>query len=133
MGIDPHWVLFQYIFCAKPQMVEKDVLQIYGRLGIQAKKKMNYFDMKWPDTVKGFQSTWFYCIEPCTTAGSGGLPPYSAGAVDWHEGWLMKLSKAQETEVKILMKWIGVLSSQGLSSNAISATGVSLQIQPLQA
>lgn len=49
-------MLFKYIFYAKPQTVEKDVMQLCRGLGIQSKKSTNYFDMKWPGTVRDWQS-----------------------------------------------------------------------------
>lgn len=65
-------------------MVEKNVIKICDGLGIQVKKSSSYFNMKWPDTVKNWQSAWFYCVEPSTMAGPAALPPYTNSAVKWH-------------------------------------------------
>lgn len=57
VGIPPNWVLFKHIFYLKPQMVEKNVKEICGGLGTQAKKSSGYFNLKWLDTVKNWQLT----------------------------------------------------------------------------
>lgn len=132
LGIPPNWVLFKHIFYAKPQTVEKNVMQICGGLGIQVKSS-GYFDMKWLDTVKNWQSTWFYCVEPSTVAGPAALPPYTNSAAKWHSLWSFKLTKGEQDEAKILMAQIGALSDRGLTSNDLVATWVSWRIQPLQA
>lgn len=76
------------------------------------KKSSGYLKMKWPDTVKGWQATWFYYFEPSTV-------------VDWHIGWSLKLIRVEHTLAKILMEQIG------LTSNDIIAAWVSRRIQPL--
>lgn len=77
LDTEPHWALFAHLFCAKPRTVAKDVLEICGGLGFETKKKSNYFDVKWAEMVKRWQSTWFYYIEPITAAGWVGCHLYS--------------------------------------------------------
>lgn len=97
LGIQPNWVLFKHIFYAKPQTVSKDVMQTCGGLGIQIKKSSGYFDMKWPDTMKGWQATWFYYVEPSTLADR-------LLCLRIHRrpqtGWSLKLTRAEQTEAR---------------------------------
>lgn len=56
------------------------------------KKSTGYFKKKWPDTLKGWTVTWFYCIKPSTMAGLAALPPCLHALDEWHNGWSLKLS-----------------------------------------
>lgn len=62
LGIPSDWAPFKHYFYAKPQTAMKDVYQTCGTLGIQTKWRSSYFEMKWPDSLKGWTAMWFYCV-----------------------------------------------------------------------
>lgn len=76
LGILLDWALFKHYFYAKTQTVSRDVYQMCGALGIQTKHNWSYFEMKWPDSLKGWTSTWFFYMEPLTPAGGVTLQLY---------------------------------------------------------
>lgn len=69
LGCRPHWGLFKHIFACRSQSVKKanpsdektHVIQMCGGLGIQTRKQSTFPPMTLPDSVRGYQSTWFYC------------------------------------------------------------------------
>lgn len=85
LSIPLDWALFKHFFYIKPQMVSKDVYQTCGALGIQAKRPSSYFDMKWPDSLKWWTSTRFYCMEPLTDTGAAALQLYSLALAKWNQ------------------------------------------------
>lgn len=50
-GVPPD--CFKHYFYVKPQTVSRDVYQTRGALGMQAKRTLSYFEMKWHDLLKG--------------------------------------------------------------------------------
>ena len=69
LGCRPHWGLFKHIFTCRSQTVKKaspddertKVIQMCGGLGIQMRSKSAFPAMTLPESVRGWQSTWFYC------------------------------------------------------------------------
>ena len=76
LGCRPHWGLFKHIFTYRSQSVKKakssdektQVIQMCGGLGIQMRSKSTFPAMILPDSVRGWQSTWFYCKDQPTPA-----------------------------------------------------------------
>ena len=73
LGCRPHWGLFKHIFT----MIGGLGIQMCGGLGIQMRSKSTFPAMILPDSVRGWQSTWFYCKDQPTPGQSTGLPPFS--------------------------------------------------------
>ena len=85
LGCRPHWGLFKHIFTCRSQTVKKaspgnektQVVQMCGGLGIQMRNKSTFPTMSFPESVRCWQSTWFYCKDQPTPSQSTGLPPFS--------------------------------------------------------
>ena len=85
LGCRPHWGLFNHIFTCRSQTVKKanpndertHVIHMCGGLGIQLRGKSSFPTMVLPDSVRGWQSTWFYCNDQLMPGQSTGLPPFS--------------------------------------------------------
>lgn len=85
LGCHPHWGLFKHIFTCQSQSVKKanptdertHVIQMCGGLGIHMRGRSSFPPMTFPESVRGWQSTWFYCKDVPTPGQSTGLPPFS--------------------------------------------------------
>jgi len=90
LGCRPHWGLFKHIFTCRSQSVKKanpsdertQVIQMCGGLGIQMRGKSSFPAITLPESVRGWQSTWFYCKDKPTPGQSTGLPPFSMARVE---------------------------------------------------
>ena len=90
LGCRPHWGLFKHIFTCRSQTVKKAspgdertrVVQMCGGLGIQVRSKSTFPAMTFPESVRGWQSTWFYCQDESTPGQSSGLPPFTMDRVN---------------------------------------------------
>ena len=90
LGCRPHWGLFKHIFTCRSQTVKKanpndertQVIQMCGGLGVQMRSKSAFPAMTLPESVRGWQSTWFYCQDRSTSGQSTGLPPFSMSRVN---------------------------------------------------
>ena len=84
LGCRPHWGLFKHIFTCRSQSVKKanpsdermHLIQMCGGLGIQMRNKSTFPTMILPNSVQGWQSTWFYCKDQPSPGQSTGLPPF---------------------------------------------------------
>lgn len=90
-----------------------------GALGIQAKRTSSYFEMRWPDSLKGWTSTCFYCEEPSTPVDDAAPPPYSSDLVAWYPSWGMKLTLEEAAQATMLEKRVAALSAAGLTRQDI--------------
>lgn len=106
--------------------------QLCGGLGIHVEKTTTYLDMKWPDTVKGWQLGWYYCKDIPMPDDTLGLPSYSRNRITSTSGWNPRLTKGEKLEVDLLVASMIGLKDQGLEGNDLMAAWVSRRIQPLQ-
>ena len=85
LGCRLHWGIFKHIFTVLSQTVKKakltnertGVIQMCGGLGIQMRKSSTFPPMTLPESVRSWQSTWFYCEDIPTPGHSTGLPPFT--------------------------------------------------------
>ena len=59
-----------------PSDEKTKVIQMCGGLGIQMRGKSSFPAIILPESVRGWQSTWFYCKDQPTPGQSTGLPPF---------------------------------------------------------
>ena len=110
LGCRPHWGLFKRIFTCRSQTVKKAspgdektrVVQMCGGLGIQVRNNSTFPPMSFPESVRGWQSTWFYCQVQSTPGQSSGLPPFTMDRVNKPSP--LKLIPEEKADVKMLME-----------------------------
>ena len=82
-------------------------------------------------SVRGWQSTWFYCKDQPTTGQSTGLPPFSMERVEKPSP--LKVTPAEKVEVKMLVEGVVQLVRDGVTGMDLLEVFLSRCIQPLQA
>ena len=110
LGCRPHWGLLNHIFTCRSQSVKKanlnderiHVIQMCGGLGIQMRGKSTFPIMILPDSIRGYQSTWFYCKDQLTPGQSTGLPPFTMERVEKPSP--LKVTPAEKVEVNMLVE-----------------------------
>lgn len=80
---------------ASPEGPKTNLIQLCGGLGVQLKKSGTYPELKFPDTIKGWQGTWFYCKDIPTSEYVTGLPPFSPERLPNPPKKNLKLTKAE--------------------------------------
>ena len=134
----PHWGLFKHIFTCRSQTVKKaspddertKVIQMCGGLGIQMRNKSTFPAMTLPESVRGWQSTWFYCQDESTPGQSTGLPPFSMDRVDKPSS--LKVLPEEKAQVKMLMERVVQLVRDGVTGMDLLEVFLRRRIQPLQ-
>ena len=139
LGCRPHWGLFKHIFTCRSQSVKKanpsdertHVIQMCGGLGIQMRGKSTFLAMILPESVRGWQSTWFYCKDQPTPGQSTGLPLFSMDRVEKPSP--LKVTPAEKVEVNMLVERVVQLVHDGAIGMDLLEVFLSRRIQPLQA
>jgi hypothetical protein len=139
LGCRPHWGLFKHIFTCRSQAVKKSnpsderthVIQMCGGLGIQMRGRSTFPAMTLPDSVRGWQSTWFYCKDQPTPGQSTGLPPFSMNRVQPPS--TLKVNPEEKAEVNMLVERVVQLVRDGVTGMDLLEIFLSRRIQPLQA
>lgn len=138
LGCRPHWGLFKHIFTCRSQTVKKanpsdertQVIQMCGGLGVQMRGKSSFPAMILPDSVRGWQSTWFYCKDQPTPGRSTGIPPFSVDRV--RKPSSLKVIPEEKAQVKVLVERVVQLIRDGGTGMDLLEVFLRRRIQPLQ-
>ena len=82
-----------------------------------------------PDSVRGWQSTWFYCNDLPCSGSSTGLPPYTTERVQTPPS--LTVDKKEKTDVGILVTATVSLIQGGLTGLDLLEVFLIRRIQPL--
>ncbi|KAE8802475.1 hypothetical protein D1007_21793 [Hordeum vulgare] len=138
LGCPPHWGLFKNIFTAWSQTMKKanpgdsrtNVIQLCGGLGIQKRNMSAYPPMTLPESVRNWQSTWFYCNDIASPNMSTSLPPFTLDRPTAPR--ILTIFEAEKAEVEMLAGEVISLVRNGLNGMDLLETFLSRRIQPLQ-
>ena len=86
--------------------------------------------MTLPESVRGWQSTWFYCQDRSTPGQSTGLPPFSMSRVNKPSS--LKVVPEEKAQVKMLMERVVQLIRDGVTGMDLLEVFLRRRIQPLQ-
>src|SRR4051812_43535988 len=139
LGCRPHWGLFKHIFTCRSQSVKKakssdektQVIQMCGGLGIQMRGKSSFPAMTFPESVRGWQSTWLYCKDQATPGQTTGLPPFSLNRAEKLSS--LKVTPEEKAQVKVLVGRVVQLFRDGVTGMDLLEVFLRRRIQPLQA
>ena len=84
-----------------------------------------------PDSVRGWQSTWFYCKDQSTPGQSTGLPPFTMDRVEKPSP--LKVLPEEKAHVKLLVDRVVQLIRDGVTGMDLLEVFLQRRIQPLQA
>jgi hypothetical protein len=81
LGIEPHWVLWKYLFLLRPSGSKGKIPELGGAI-VSVRSESQYLDFKMAQSVQGWRHKWFY-IKDQKSAESDkyGLPPFDASKI----------------------------------------------------
>ena len=100
-------------------------------LGIQMRRRSAFPPMTLPESVRGWQSTWFYCQDIATPGQSTGLPPFSLDRAQQPSS--RKVTIVERVETNMLVERVVQLARQVITGMDLLEVFLNLCIQPLQA
>jgi hypothetical protein len=78
LGVDPHWVLWKYIFRLRPSR-SKDEIPELGSAIVSMRSESQYLTFKMAELLKGWKHKWFYVKDQKTSESDEyGLAPFDA-------------------------------------------------------
>jgi hypothetical protein len=103
-GIDPHWVLWKFLFCLCP-IISLDKNHELGGSVVSVRSESHYLEFKMASSVQGWRQKWFY-IKDQKSANSDqyGLAPFDASkGLTKLTTWDAPPSEAEVEDIKPLL------------------------------
>ena len=116
---------------ANPSDERTKVIQMCGGLGIQMRGKSSFPAIILPESVRGWQSTWFYYKDQPTPGQSTGLPRFSIARVGKPSA--LKVTPEEGVQVKVLVEQVVQLVRDGVTGMDLLEVFLKRRIQSLQA
>ncbi|KAK1666379.1 hypothetical protein QYE76_054538 [Lolium multiflorum] len=136
LGITPNWVLWKRIFCLRRNGSHNATYNI-GGVVICIRTDVDYFDVKFPDSVQGWRKRWLYIHEEDANSVEHNIVPFDGSAkIQRRRSWDAEASEEEKKATEALMTRIHELQNtrgKELSGVQITAYFLRIRVQPLQA
>ena len=136
LGVHPNWALWKRIFYLRRNGSHNIAYNI-GGVVICVRPDVEYFDVKFPDSVQGWRKRWLYIHEECPDSLEYNIAPFNGGEkILRRRSWDAEATDEEKSATEALMKRIHELQNtrgQELSGIQITAYFLRIRVQPLQA
>ncbi|KAK1685535.1 hypothetical protein QYE76_046383 [Lolium multiflorum] len=136
LGIPPNWALWKRIFCLR-RNGSHNVTYNIGGVVICVRTDVDYFDVKFPDSVQGWRKKWLYIHEESANSVEHNIMPFDGSArIQRRRSWDAEASEEEKKATEALMSRIRQLQNtrgKELSGVQITAYFLRIRVQPLQA
>jgi hypothetical protein len=136
LGIDPHWILWKFLFRLRPSVSLDKNLELGGAV-VSVRAESHYLEFNMAVSIQGWRKKWFY-IKDQKTASSNkfGIAPFDATkSLTKLTSWDSPPTKAKIEDIKPLLTRIQSLKSAtggALTGTQLMAFFLQRRIQPLQ-
>ncbi|KAK1608870.1 hypothetical protein QYE76_032543 [Lolium multiflorum] len=135
LGVPPNWALWKRIFCLR-RNASRATYNI-GGVVICVRTDVDYFDVKFPDSVQGWRKRWLYIYEESANYVEHNIIPFDGNAkIQRRRSWDAEASEEEKKATEALMSRIHQLQNtrgKELSGVQITAYFLRIRVQPLQA
>ncbi len=136
LGVHPNWALWKRIFYLRRNGSHNIAYNI-GGVVICVRPDVEYFDVKFPDSVQGWRKRWLYIHEECPDSLEYNIAPFNGGEkILRRRSWDAEATEEEKLATEALMKRIHELQNtrgKELSGIQITAYFLRIRVQPLQA
>ncbi|KAM0831539.1 hypothetical protein ACQ4PT_065490 [Festuca glaucescens] len=136
LGIHPHWGLCKRIFYLRCNN-SKNVAYNVGGVCICVHPDVDYFDVKFADSVQGWRKKWLYIKDESSDAQEYGLAPFDAAEeIQRRKSWDAKATTEERAATVALITRIHELqNTDGIERSGVQiiAHFLRIRVQPLQA
>ncbi|KAK1608000.1 hypothetical protein QYE76_031673 [Lolium multiflorum] len=136
LGVQPNWSLWKRIFLCRRNGSSNASYNI-GGVVICVRPDVEYFDVKFPDSVQGWRKKWLYIHEENHGSVEDNIPPFDGTEkICRRRSWDAEASDEEKAATEALMTRIRQLQNtrgQELSGIQITAYFLRIRVQPLQA
>ncbi|KAK1614886.1 hypothetical protein QYE76_020403 [Lolium multiflorum] len=136
LGVPPNWALWKRIFLLRRNASRNATYNI-GGVVICVRTDVDYFDVKFPDSVQGWRKKWLYIHEESANSVEHNIIPFDGNAkIQRRRSWDAEASEEEKKATEALMSRIHQLQNtrgKELSGVQITAYFLRIRVQPLQA
>ncbi|KAK1692591.1 hypothetical protein QYE76_009288 [Lolium multiflorum] len=136
LGVQPNWALWKRIFCLR-RNGSHNVAYNIGGVVICVRSDVEYFDVKFPDSVQGWRKKWLYIHEESSNPVEDNIAPFDGEAkILRRRSWDAEATEAEKLATEALMTRIHELQNtrgKELSGIEITAYFLRIRVRPLQA
>ncbi|KAK1603301.1 hypothetical protein QYE76_007661 [Lolium multiflorum] len=136
LGVPPNWALWKRIFLLRRNASRNATYNI-GGVVICVRTDVEYFDVKFPDSVQGWRKKWLYIHEESANSVEHNIVPFDGNAkIQRRRSWDAEASEEEKKATEALMSRIRQLQNtrgEELSGVQITAYFLRIRVQPLQA
>ncbi|KAK1666397.1 hypothetical protein QYE76_054556 [Lolium multiflorum] len=136
LGVAPNWALWKRLFCLRRNGSHNTTYNI-GGVVICVRNDVDYFDVKFPDSVQGWRRRWLYIHEEDANSVEHNIVPFDGNAkIQRRHSWDAEASEEEKKATEALMTRIHELQNtrgKELSGVQIIAYFLRIRVQPLQA
>jgi hypothetical protein len=137
LGIDPHWILWMYLFRLRPSGSLAKIPELIGAI-VFVRSELQYLEFQMAQSVQGWRQKWFYTKDQkFSNSDQYGLAPFDASkGLTKLTTWEALPSEAEVESIKPLLAHIQELknaSGSGLMGTQLMAFFLQRCIQLLQA
>jgi hypothetical protein len=137
LGIDPHWILWKYLFRPRPSGSLAEIPELGGAI-VSVRSESQYLEFQMAQSVQGWRQKWFYIKDQkISNSDQYGLAPFDASkGLTKLTSWDALPSEAEVKNIKPLLARIQELKNaagSGLTGTQLMVFFLQRRIQPLQA
>ncbi|KAK1663539.1 hypothetical protein QYE76_051698 [Lolium multiflorum] len=136
LGVAPNWALWKRLFRLRRNGSHNTTYNI-GGVVICVRNDVDYFDVKFPDSVQGWRRRWLYIHEEDANSVEHNIVPFDGNAkIQRRYSWDAEASEEERKATEALMTRIHELQNlrgKELSGVQIIAYFLRIRVQPLQA
>ncbi|KAK1608207.1 hypothetical protein QYE76_031880 [Lolium multiflorum] len=135
LGVQPNWALWKRIFLLH-RNGSPNIAYNIGGVVICVRPDVEYFDVKFPDSVQGWHKKWLYVLEECADSLEHNIPPFNGNEkILRGRSWDAEATDEEKSATEALMTRIHELqNTRGeLSGIQITTYFLRIRVQPLQA
>ncbi|KAK1610993.1 hypothetical protein QYE76_034666 [Lolium multiflorum] len=104
LGIPPNWALWKHIFCLR-RNGSHNVTYNIGGVVICVRTDVDYFDVKFPDSVQGWRKKWLYIHEESANSVEHNIIPFDGSArIQRRRSWDAEASEEEKKATEALIK-----------------------------
>ena len=136
LGTPPNWGLWKRIFFVRRNSSHNTAYNV-GGVVICVRPDVEYFDVKFPDSVQGWRKRWLYIREEDIDSQEYNIAPFDGSEkILRRRSWDAEATDEEKTATEALMKRIHELQNtrgKELSGIQIITYFLRIRVQPLQA
>ncbi|KAK1680722.1 hypothetical protein QYE76_041570 [Lolium multiflorum] len=133
LGVQPNWALWKRIFCLR-RNGSHGVAYNIGGVVICVRSDVNYFDVKFHDSVQGWRKKWLYVHEESSDSVEYNIAPFDGKTkILRRRSWDAEATEEEKLATEALMTRIRELQStrgKELSGIQITAYFLRIRVQP---